>query len=69
VLEEVREAALARLDLVARARLDDDVERDEVRVVGRHRHQPEPVRQVVDSILIGKNLALLRLLRKAHEGQ
>jgi hypothetical protein len=71
VLEEVREAALAGLDLVARARRDDDVERDEVRVVGRHGDEPQAVRQVVNRVLVREKLAAapVLLLREADDGQ
>ena len=46
VLEEMREAALAGLDFVARARADDDEERDDVGIVGRDGDQAEAVWQV-----------------------
>ncbi len=69
VLEEVREAALAGLDLVARARRDDDVERDEVRVVGRNRHETQAVGQVVNRVLVREKLTAAALLRKAHDRQ
>ena len=37
VLEQVREAGVPRLDLIARARLHDDVRRDDVREIGGRR--------------------------------
>ena len=69
VLEEVCVAAPARLDLVARACGDYDVERDEVRVVGRDCDEPKAVRQVVNRVLVGEELAGARLLREADERQ
>jgi hypothetical protein len=69
VLEEVCEAALARLNLVARAGRDDDVERDEIRVIGRDGDEPEPVRQVVNRIVVRENFALALLLCEAEDGQ
>ena len=58
VLEQVREARLARLDFVARPGGDDDVERDDVRVIGRHGDDAQAIRQVVHEILVRENLAV-----------
>ena len=46
VLEKVREAAAAGLDLVAAAGADDELERDDFGQAGRDDHHAQPVRQV-----------------------
>ena len=60
VLEEVRVAALARLDLIARACANDRIDRDEIRKVRRDGNQVQPVRQFVNRVLVRKNFLFLR---------
>ena len=57
MLEEVREAALAGLDLIARTGADHDVERDDVRIIGGNGDQAEAVGQVLLNIRIGEDFS------------
>ena len=52
VLEEVREAGLAGLDLVARAGLDRNLDADEVRKSRRHDDDLEAVRRACVSVAL-----------------
>src|SRR5580698_3649218 len=52
VLEEMREAALARLDLIAGTCSDDDKERNDIRIISRNRDQPKAVGQIVLDVWI-----------------
>ena len=56
MLEQVREAALARLDLIARAGLNDDVQRNDVRRVRRNRDEAQPVREIMLIVAERKDL-------------
>ena len=56
VLEQVRVAALAWLDLVSRTGLHDDVQRHHVRIVGWHRDETKAVRQVVDAVRVREKI-------------
>ena len=68
VLEQMREPGTPRLDLIARADLHDDIERDDARVACLDRYQSQPVVEIVDRIGIGKD-ARLRPRRTAGEDQ
>jgi hypothetical protein len=46
VLEQVREAGFAGLDLIARTGLHHDIEGNDIRVVGRDGNQPQPVGKI-----------------------
>ena len=59
VLEQMRIAALAFFGLIARTGLHHDVKGDEVRIVSRHRDQPQAVRQIVDRVIVSERLARL----------
>ena len=45
---------LVALYIVARARLHDDVERDQIRIVGRDRDDAQTIRQIVNRVIIGE---------------
>ena len=60
MLEKVRVTALFVLDFVARTRADNDVKRNQIRIIGRHGHDAQAVRQIINLILIRKNLSRLR---------
>ena len=67
MLEQVRVTALAFLRFVARAGLHDDLQRYQIRIIGRHRDQPQAIRQIVNRIIVSEGLA--RFLPKRQQGQ
>ena len=50
----MREPALARLDFVPRTGPHHDVKRDQILMLGGHRHHVQPVRQRIDRPRIRK---------------
>ena len=69
VLEEMGEPRFPGLDLVAGARPDDGVIGDDVRVAERDGDDLEPVLQLLDLVVVGKDLRRLALGRTRERGE
>ena len=69
VLEQVGETGPPGLDFIARADLDDDVERNDIGIAGSDRDQPEAVGEIIDLVGVGENLVLPRAAAGGQQQQ
>ena len=63
MFKQVRVAALAGLDFISRSRLYNDIERDHVWKIRGHGHQSKAIFQIVNRVVIWKELRFLLLRR------